>query len=164
MSNLVVLGFDNDAAAEAFKSKLEGMQTEEILELEDFVKVTVDDGGKAKIHHGASMVSGGAVFGGFLGGLVGMLFLSPVAGAAVGAAGGALVGAATGDYGIDDDFIKKTSETLTPGSAALFLLVSKSTPDKVEAEIQGANATVLTTNLSDDAEARLRAALAEDAT
>jgi len=159
MSNLVVLGFANDAEADAFMSKLDNMGSEEIVTLTDLVKVTVDDNGKVKLHHKDSMVTGGAVVGGFLGGVVGMIFLSPVAGAAIGAAGGAAVGAATGDYGIDDDFIKKTSEALKPGTAALFIQVEASVPDRVQAEIDGTEATVITTTLSEDAEARLRDAL-----
>jgi uncharacterized membrane protein len=160
MSNLVALAFNDEAAADAFMSKLEDMGAEEIVQLEDLVKVTVDETGEAKLHHKASLVTGGAVVGGFLGGIVGLLFLSPVAGAALGAAGGAAIGAASGDYGIDDDFIKQSSEALTPGSAALFMLVKSSVPDRVQAEISGTEATVITTNLSEESEARLRDALA----
>jgi uncharacterized membrane protein len=159
MSRLVALGFDSEAAADDFMDKLDEMGEEEIITLEDLVKVTVDENGEAKLHHKASLVSGGAVVGGFLGGAVGLLFLNPVAGAALGAAGGAAIGAASGDYGIDDDFIKQTSEALTPGSAALFMLVKESVPDRVEAEIAGTHATVIATNVSEEAEARLRAAL-----
>jgi uncharacterized membrane protein len=136
------------------------MGAEEIITLEDLVKVTVDQEGTPKLHHKASLVTGGAVVGGLLGGIVGMLFLAPVAGAAVGAAGGAAIGAASGDYGIDDDFIKQTSEALTPGSAALFMLVKDSVPERVQAEITGTQATVITTNLSEEAEAKLRDTLA----
>ena len=161
MSNLVALGFEDEAAADAFMSKLEDMQGEEVLELEDLVLVTVDADGTPKLHHKDSLVSGGAVFGGFLGGIVGMLFLAPVAGAAIGAAGGAAIGAASGDYGIDDDFIRQASDALKPGNAALFMMVASSVPDRVEAEIAGTRATIITANISDEAKARLQAALDE---
>ena len=161
MSNLVALGFKDKASAEAFMTKLDDMGSEDIIEVVDLVLVTVDDDGTPKLHHKDSLVTGGAVVGGFLGGIVGMLFLAPVAGAAIGAAGGAAVGAASGDYGIDDDFIKQTSEALTPGSAALFMQVQATVPDRVQAEIEGTEATVITTSLSADAETRLKSALSE---
>ena len=162
MSNLVVLGFDDEAAAKAFTNKLGELSAEEVIDVEDVVMVTVDADGKRHVHHGASLVRGGAVVGGMLGGVVGMLFLSPVAGAAIGAAGGAAIGKLAGDYGINEDFIKETSDMLEPGSAAVFLLAKKSSmPDRVEAEIKGIKAKVITTNLSEETEARLKSALAE---
>ena len=124
--------------------------------------MTVGDEGKIKLHReGVSAVCGGAVLGGFLGGAVGILFLNPVAGAAIGAAAGAGLGASEGAHGIDKDFIKGTSDTLKPGTAALFLQVDEANAERVKAEIQGTGATVIMTTLSPEAEAKLKAALAE---
>jgi uncharacterized membrane protein len=67
----------------------------------------------------------------------------------------------SGDYGIDDDFIKQTSESLKPGAAALFLMIDPVNADKVRAEIEGTTATVISTTLSPEAEEALRAALSE---
>ena len=58
-----------------------------------------------------------------------------VLGAAVGAGSGALSGSLA-DYGIDDSFVKKLGETITPGSSALFVLVKRATKDKVLPEIE----------------------------
>ena len=96
-----------------------------------------------------------------MGGLLGLRFLMPLAGMLVGAAAGAL-GGSLADYGINDQFIqfiKDLSAKLEPGSSALFVLVRKSTPDKVLPEVNKYGATVLHTSLSQDAEARLQAAL-----
>ncbi|NTU70740.1 MAG: DUF1269 domain-containing protein [Coriobacteriia bacterium] len=164
MSDIVVLGFEDEAAADAFKPKLERMQGEGVLALEDSVKVTVNSDGKAKLHQGFSSVRADAAIGGMLGVAVGVLFLNPLLGAAAGAAAGAAVGAFSGDYGIDDAFIKETSAALTPGSTALFLLVAKSVPEAIQAELQGTKATVLSTTLSPEAAAKLQEALADDAT
>jgi uncharacterized membrane protein len=82
-----------------------------------------------------------------------------VAGAALGAAGGAAIGKLSGDQGIDDDFVKETSAALTPGAAAVFLMIDKRMPDKVEGHIKGLQATVISTTLNEESEARLRAAL-----
>jgi uncharacterized membrane protein len=160
MSSLVVLGFKDEASADAFASKVQKMISEDILDIDDAAKVVVDADGKRHMDKGSSLAAGGAVVGGFLGLIVGTIFLAPVAGAAIGAAGGAAVGGLSHDHGIDKDFIEQTSDALQPGTAAIFLLVSKSSPDQVRAEIEGVEATVISTDLPEDAEQRLRDALA----
>jgi uncharacterized membrane protein len=98
--------------------------------------------------------------------LVGLLFMNPLAGMAVGAIAGAGAGALSGslaDYGIRDDFIKKLAETIPEGSSALFVLFRSVTEDKVFPEIEPYKPRVLKTSLSNEAEARLRAALSKAA-
>ena len=90
--------------------------------------------------------------------LIGMLFLSPLLGAAVGMAAGAVTGALA-DIGIDDKFMKELAATLQPGNSALFVLVRKATPDKVVAEISKFGGKVLKTSLKSEDEAKLQAAL-----
>jgi uncharacterized membrane protein len=162
MGNLVVLGFEDEASAKAFTDKIGALDAEDVVDIDDLVTVVVDADGKRHIHHGASLARGGAVVGGILGGVVGLLFVSPVAGAAIGAAGGAAIGKLAGDYGISEDFIKSTSDMLEPGTVALFVLAKKAAlPDRLEAEIKGTHARVISTNLDEATEARLRAALSE---
>jgi uncharacterized membrane protein len=48
---------------------------------------------------------------------------------------------------------------MTPGSSTLFVLVRKSTPDKVLEELKGTGGRVLKTSLSHEDEAKLQAAL-----
>jgi uncharacterized membrane protein len=79
-------------------------------------------------------------------------------GLAVGAAAGAVSGALT-DVGIDDKFMRDLAADMQPGSSALFVLVRKSTPDKVLEEIQGTGGHVLQTSLSHEDETKLQAAL-----
>jgi uncharacterized membrane protein len=98
------------------------------------------------------------------GGLVGLLFMNPLAGMAIGAVTGAGVGALSGslaDYGIRDDFIRQLGATIPEGSSALFVLFRSVTEDKVLPEIKPYKPRVLKTSLSDDAEARLKAALSK---
>jgi uncharacterized membrane protein len=78
---------------------------------------------------------------------------------AVGAASGALGGALT-DFGINDGFIKQLSESIQPGSAALFVLIKQFTPDKVLEQIKDFGGVVLKTSLDDAKELALRNALA----
>lgn len=73
-----------------------------------------------------------------------------------GAAGGALT-----DIGINDQFMKDLGATLTAGTSALFVLVRKSTPDKVLEGLQPfiGKGKVLQTSLTKDEEEELRRAL-----
>jgi uncharacterized membrane protein len=76
----------------------------------------------------------------------------------VGAATGAISGALT-DVGINDSFMKDLAATMTPNSSTLFVLVRKSTPDKVLDELTGTGGRILKTSLSHEDEAKLQAAL-----
>jgi uncharacterized membrane protein len=92
--------------------------------------------------------------------LFGLIFFVPLLGAAIGAAAGALGGALT-DVGIDDDFIKRVRDQVTPGTSALFLMSSDAVVDKVKEAFSGSDHELLFTNLSDDQERALREAFAE---
>ncbi|MFN5697545.1 MAG: DUF1269 domain-containing protein, partial [Cyanobacteriota bacterium] len=74
-------------------------------------------------------------------------------GAGLGAVSGSLA-----DLGINDDFLREVGDTLTPGSAALCLLVRESTPDRVVERLRAhaPHARLLRTNLSHTDEDRLR--------
>ena len=76
----------------------------------------------------------------------------------MGATAGAVSGALT-DVGINDNFMKELAATMAPGSSALFVLVRKSTPDKVLEELKGTGGRILRTSLSNEDEAKLQAAL-----
>ena len=92
------------------------------------------------------------------GALIGLLFLNPLLGAAIGAGAGALRGRFT-DIGIDDKFMKDAAAALTPGQAALCVLVRKVTADKVLPAMAGFGGKVLRTNLTSEQEAKLQEAL-----
>ncbi|WP_428565819.1 MAG: DUF1269 domain-containing protein [Solidesulfovibrio sp. DCME] len=159
MSDLIVVGYDDAFKAEEVRLKLLKMQKEYLVDLEDAVVAVKDKDGKIKLHQMYHLAASGAVGGGFWGALIGLIFMMPVLGAVVGAASGAAAGALT-DVGIDDDFMKKLAETLTPGSSVLFVLIRKMTEDKVLDELKGTGGKVLQTSLSHDDEAKLQEALA----
>jgi uncharacterized membrane protein len=81
-------------------------------------------------------------------------------GALTGAGAGALSGLLA-DYSIRDDFVRKLSETIPPGSSALFVLFRSISEDKVLPEIEPYKPRVLKTPLSNEQEAKLRAALSK---
>jgi uncharacterized membrane protein len=158
MSTLVVVGYDEPYKAEEIRLKLRKLQSEYLLDLEDAVVAVKDQNGKVKLHQSVNLTAAGAVSGGFWGSLIGLIFLNPLLGFAVGAAAGAASGALT-DLGIDDKFIKELAASMTPGGSTLFVLVRKSTPDKVLEELKGTGGRILKTSLSHEDEAKLQAAL-----
>ncbi len=160
MSDLIVIGYDDVHKAEEVRLTLIKLQREYLIDVEDAVIAVKKPDGKIKLHQMWDPTSYGAVTGTFWGLLIGALFLSPFIGAAVGAASGAISGALT-DVGVNDDFMKQLSETLKPGSSALFVLVRKVTVDKVLEEIKGTGGTVLKTSLTHEDETKLQAALNE---
>jgi uncharacterized membrane protein len=158
MSDLVVVGFDDETTAFEMRAALAKMQKEYLIDMGDVVVVTKDQEGKVKLHQAVNLTAAGAVGGSFWGMLIGMIFLNPLVGAAVGAGAGALSGKLS-DVGIDDKFIKELGETLGNGSSALFVLVRKATPDKVLEGLKQFKGKVMKTSLTADKEAKLREVL-----
>ncbi|MGD8266658.1 MAG: DUF1269 domain-containing protein [Desulfobacterales bacterium] len=158
MSDLVVIGFDDEHTAFEMRAALAKLQKEYLISMEDVVVVTKDEKGKVKLHQAVNLTAAGAVGGTFWGMLIGLIFLNPLLGAAVGAGAGAISGKLS-DIGIDDKFMKELGETITAGSSALFVLVRKATPDKVLAELKGFRGKVLKTSLTEDKEEKLREVL-----
>lgn len=157
MSDLIVLSFDNEASAFQMRDKLVNMQKQQVISLADAAIVIRDKNGKPKVKQLHSLVGAGALGGAFWGMLIGLLFFAPWMGMAIGALSGALSGKLS-DIGVDDNFIKEVGATIEPGHAALFLLVTKVTADKVLPELSDYNAKVLQTSLSNEDEAKLREA------
>lgn len=158
MSDLIAVAYPDRQTAEEVRGRLAQLTREHAIELADAVVVSREENGKVKLHQAVNPAAHGAAGGALWGGLIGMLFLAPLLGAAIGAAAGGASGAMA-DFGVDDGFMKELGQRLTPGSAALIVLVSKVTPDKVLPQIQQYGGEVLQTSLDDEGEARLREAL-----
>jgi len=160
MANLIAVTFEDETAAFSLRAALGKLQREYLINMEDVVVVTRDESGQVKLHQAANLTAVGALGDAFWVLLIGMVFLSPLLGAAVGA--GALSGRFA-DLGIDDGFIGELGAGLPNGGSALFLLVRKSTPDKVLASLEPFRGTgkVLQTSLSKENEQDLRDFLEE---
>ncbi|MCA1405520.1 DUF1269 domain-containing protein [Ensifer sp. IC3342] len=168
MSDLIVVGFDSTEEADKVLLKLNSLKKEYLIDLEDAVVVVRDGEGKVHLKQSLNLTAVGAtsglLSGSLWGGLVGLLFLNPLAGFAIGGALGAGAGALSGslaDYGIDDEFIKSLGNTIPNNSSALFILVRKVQPEKVLAELSGLRGRVLKTSLSPEQEQKLQAALSD---
>ncbi|WP_028059740.1 DUF1269 domain-containing protein [Candidatus Solirubrobacter pratensis] len=161
MSNLIAVAYKDEATAKEVLGVLSRLQVEHAIDLEDAVVVTRDEGGKVKLHQTTKTAAMGATGGALWGGLIGLIFLAPLLGMAVGAAAGGAAGAMS-DVGVDDRFMKDLGSRLEPGGAALIVLVSRSTPDKVLPEISKYEGQIIQSSLSDEAEAQLAAAISNE--
>jgi uncharacterized membrane protein len=161
MSDLVVVGFDDEKTAFRVRDKLAQMSKEHLVGLEDLVVVVRHQDGKTDIKQSTSLAGIGALSGSFWGLLIGLIFFVPVLGLAVGAIAGAIAGHFA-DYGIDDKFIKDVSETVKPGNSAVFMLIKEVTPDKFLKEMAEFKGTVIRTSMTAENEAKLKEAFGEE--
>lgn len=163
MSDLIAITYADEASGRGAFEELDRLQKMEVLTLEDAALAIKDQKGKVKVKQTLENAHSGsaAVWGGFWGLLIGLLFLAPIFWGLMGALLGAIMGKAT-DLGIDNKFIKEVGDSLDPGGSALFMLVVKVTPDKVLPELQKFGGTVYQTSLSNEDEEKLKKALEHD--
>jgi uncharacterized membrane protein len=154
VADLFVLGFPTKEKAEAVLEIAKDLQKQELLDLEDAALVWRTADGKIKVQQTYSPTGTAAAGGAFWGLLLGLLFTVPVFGLAMGAASGAIAGKLT-DAGIDDRFMKDVAATLQPGTAAVFAMVRRRTPDKVQQALLPYRPTIIRTSLSATQEAGL---------
>jgi len=157
MSELIVFAFQNENGAAGMAEEIKSLQKQQLVTLSDAATVVRKEDGKVKVKQANDLVGPGALGGAFWGMLIGLLFMMPWLGLAIGTVTGAIAGKVT-DIGIDDDFIKEVGATIQPGQSALFLLIEKWTEDKVLPELAGYKPAILRTNLSTEAEAKLKVA------
>ena len=119
MATLTAWAFDNLEGAEQAAQKLQGLQAQELINIEDAAVVSWEPGKKKpKTRQLSNMTAAGALGGTFWGMLFGLIFFVPLLGAAIGAGIGALAGSMT-DVGISDDFINSVKQAVTPGISAV---------------------------------------------
>lgn len=158
MSSLIAIAYPDETTAKNARQKLVDLQKQQLITVQDAV-IATHDGDKIKLDQAINLTGAGAASGALWGGLFGLLFLMPVVGMAVGAASGALSGKLT-DIGIDDNFAREMGAKVTPGKAALVVLVRDAVTDRVVSEMKSQNfgGEIMQTNLSAEDEAKLREA------
>ena len=162
MATLTVWRFDSPGGADEASETLQELARQELVVLHDAATVSWERGKKKpRTRQLASTTGAGALGGTFWGLLFGMIFFMPLLGAAIGAATGALAGSLN-DVGIDDSFVNKVRDQVTPGTSALFVLSSDAVIDRVHgAFTEHRPAELLFTNLSTEQEAALRDVFAD---
>jgi uncharacterized membrane protein len=157
MSDLIVIGYADEATAQNVWEDLVKLQHDYLVDLEDAAIIRRDQKGKLHVttpaHHA---VAWGTFSGLFWGVLIGLLFLFPLA-PVVGVAGG-IIGAAIGEagnLGIKEDFKRRVQDLVQPGTSALLIIVRKVTVDKFLEALRPYGGTVLQTSLPHDAEQEL---------
>lgn len=163
MATLTVWRYDTVDGAARAAEVLQRLARQDGLVLQDAATVAWEPGqGKPRTHQlGPSTTASGALGGGFWGLLFGLIFFMPLLGAAIGAATGALAGALA-DVGIDDTFINRVRDTVTPGTSALFVLTTDAALDQVhDAFAAGPKGELIFTNLTEEQEAALREVFAD---
>jgi len=158
MATLVAIGYPDEATATAAADEARQMAKDLIIEPDAIAVIVRDKEGKFRVTTNHHAVAGGATWGMFWGLLFGLLFFVPFLGMAVGAGLGAIMGkVATG--AVDKDFESRVREMLQPGTSALFLIIERATTDRAVERLSRFGGTVLKSSLSEEAEAKLQAAL-----
>lgn len=155
MSNIIVITFDNEDEAKQVRKALKEVEHGGYLSLDDSAIVVRDQGGKYHVHNELDRgVKVGALGGGFLGLLLGVMF-APIGGLLIGAAAGGLIGSAF-DLGISKKFIKDVEASMEPGTSALFVVVREADPTMALAALKPFKGEVYHTSLDPDDEDHLR--------
>ena len=163
MKELVVLGFASWELAEEARSVGAEFDQEGVLQLDGAALAYRRHDGRVELVQPMRLAPVGAASGAAAGRVLGLLLLlEPVLFAAVGAVAGA-AGAGLSALGLNQWFLRQLDETLEPGRAALFVVVSDADPEQAIQVLAPLAPRVLRTTLPTDAERRLLAAFTDTA-
>jgi uncharacterized membrane protein len=160
VSNIIVITFDNEGEAKEVREALKEIQHGGYISLDDSAIVVRDQEGKYHVHNELDRgVKVGALGGGFLGLLLGVMF-APIGGLLIGAAAGGLIGSAF-DVGISKKFIKDVEASMEPGTSALFVIFREADLTMALAALKPFKGEVYQTSLDPDDEEHLRKILSK---
>lgn len=152
-----VEAFNRPTKAEDFLETVNSWQDQNLVEIGDDVNALRGKGGdvQKKMESKSSKFTLG---GGGVGLLAGLLLGVPVFGLLADASV-SVISARMKNFGIDDNFIKETSQGLGPNTSALFLLGMSPEREKLLEEMKPFKTFIATTNLPKESEQALRDAL-----
>jgi len=157
MSQLLVITFGERETAGQAAERLKGLQKAHGVDIDDMAVVEKDADGKVHVHHGTdTSTAGGAVIGGALGLLIGLVFF-PIAGLAIGAAIGGLIGRSL-HHNIDKGLVNDVTNDLKENTSALFVIGTGSAAAVVGA-LEPYKGKVYQTTLDAETEAQIQSAL-----
>ena len=163
MATLVAWTFDTPTGADECAATLQALEGRASVVVRDAATVAWELAwNKPRTRQLVGTVPAGGLDNSFWGLLFGMVFFVPLLGAATSAAGGALAGSLT-DVGIDDSFINKVRDQVTPGTSALFVLGPDAVLDTIETAFAGHRPTgKILTSLSTEQDRALHSVFAEE--
>jgi uncharacterized membrane protein len=161
MADIVIIGYPDEATADKAYAVVGQLEHDLIMHVHGAAVVVKHADGQTKMVTKTGATGSGALMGGFVGLLFGLLFLFPIGGLILGGIWGALMGTMRG-WGIRDDFRQRAQDVLKPGTAALVLFLEKWTEDKALAALAPFGGEVIKTSLSDAATVEINAALDAD--
>ena len=162
MDTLMVCRFDDPGgAAEALRPVRRLAEQEQIAICDAAIVAWPPEARKPSTENLGGLTRPGELWGGAWGVLLGIIFIAPMAGPLFGAAAGAVAGSLA-DIGLDDDFIKRVRDAVTPGTSALFLLCGAADADRLLAELDPDGLVVIRCPMAREHEQRLLAALGEE--
>ena len=156
--SLTVWAFDTVPGATAAVPRLERLAAVGVIAVEDSALVAWPRGCRKpstrtlkappRLWAAFTLSGPGTLWGGFWGVLLGLIFLVPLAGPTFGAAAGAFAGSLA-DFGVDDAFVKRVRDAVTPGMSALFLISSGAVADALVGELGDLGVALIRSDLSE---------------
>lgn len=157
MSQLLVITFPDRETAGQAAERIKSINKSHAISIGDMAVVEKDSDEKVHVHHGIdTTTAGGAIGGGVLGLLLGLVFF-PVAGLIIGVAAGAFIGRSL-HHNVDKKLIEDVTSDLGPGSSAIFI-IGDGSPAAVVGALQPYKGKVYQTTVDPDVESQLQAAL-----
>lgn len=160
--SLTVWIFESPQGADEALPRLEHLAGEGLIVVDDAAIVAWPRGRRKPSTRTLGSLSGpGTLWGGFWGVLLGLIFLVPLAGPSFGAAAGAFAGTLA-DFGIDDSFVMRVRDAVTPGTSALFVLSSGAAADGLASVMEESHVALIRSDLSAEDRDLLRQVLGEE--
>ena len=133
MATLTVWKFSSPSGAGEASTRLQELARKGVVVVHDAATVSWE---RAANKPETRQLAGapGALGSSFWALLFGLIFLIPLLGAEIGDATGT-IGGSLNEVGIDDTFINKVRDQITPGTSALFVLSPDAAMDSLEAEL-----------------------------
>lgn len=160
MPELLVAAFGDVHKAEEVRLDLLKMEKAHLADLEEAVVLLRTRKGRVKLHHMSHPTLSGAMAGGLVGALMGVILLNP-AFSVLGFVEGSAIGAATrftDHVGIEKEFLKQLADHLQPNTSALCMLVEGNL-DKVLEELDKFGAKIFRSSMLHKDKAELEAKL-----
>jgi uncharacterized membrane protein len=162
MHALSVWRFDTPEAAARLVPRLERLAAAGEVSVEDAALVAWPPGPRKPATSDLGSLTGpGVLWGGFWGMVLGLIFLTRLAGPTFGAAAGAVAGGLC-DFGVPDDFVIRVRQDVVPGTSALFVVSTQAAAERLTVELEGVATRTAHSLLSPAAEQHLHGVLGDE--